>query len=313
MLESIASSPALLPHHEVAGEHAANPADVTLAFPPPALRVTLLGHATALIDMGGVRVLTDPVFDSRLSLFPLFGARITRTGAPVCRPETLPHLDAVLVTHAHPDHLSFDSLARLPRGIPVYAPPGLVGWMTRRARINAVGLAPGESTCVESLEHDTVTITAGAAKHSGARFGIDLWHAATNFYLLDNDDTSCFFAGDTALTHRAKALVDARLRSLGRRLDLAILPISYAPWWHPGLRSGHLTWQDALALVEELDARALVPCHWGAFSFPDSGPFDAIERLRRALGAYVHADRVRILDPGDHFELASARRSSAAS
>ncbi len=62
---------------------------------------------------------------------------------------------------------------------------------------------------------------------------------------------------------------------------------------------------DALALLERLGARYLVPCHWGTFRFPDSGADDAIVRLRRRLETYAHAERVRIIETGSAFELAA--------
>jgi L-ascorbate metabolism protein UlaG (beta-lactamase superfamily) len=236
-------------------------------------RITFIGHATVLIEMGGMRLLTDPIFGARLD-----------------------DADAVLLTHAHVDHLSFEILATLPRTTPVYAPAALVAWLRRRCGANAQPLDVGDSITTHG-----VTITAGAARHNGARYGVDRWHSATNFYLCDDGTNSCFFAGDTALTRSANEMI-ARLHASNRQLDVAILPISHAPWWHPGLRHGHLTWRDSLSLFEQLASRYFVPCHWGTFRFPDSGPFDAIRRLRLGLETYPLAHRVKIIEPGESFE-----------
>src|SRR3954467_7931653 len=87
------------------------------------MRVTYIGHATLLIEIGGQTLLTDPNFDPKL------GRILPRVSAPGIALENLPHLDAILLTHAHADHLSFDSLDRLPRTVPVYAPPVIAAWL----------------------------------------------------------------------------------------------------------------------------------------------------------------------------------------
>src|SRR3954465_10162029 len=87
------------------------------------MRVTYIGHATLLIEMGGRRLLTDPNFDPKL------GRILPRVSAPGIALEQLPALDAILLTHAHADHLSFDSLDRLPPSTPVYAPPVIASWL----------------------------------------------------------------------------------------------------------------------------------------------------------------------------------------
>src|SRR3954467_3092513 len=107
------------------------------------MRVTYIGHATLLIEIGGVKLLTDPNFDPKL------GRILPRVSAPGIALDKLPSLDAILLTHAHADHLSFDSLERLPRGMPLYAPPVIAQWLRRLGFDHAVDLAPGESVRVK--------------------------------------------------------------------------------------------------------------------------------------------------------------------
>jgi L-ascorbate metabolism protein UlaG (beta-lactamase superfamily) len=77
------------------------------------VKITYIGHATLLLEIGDVRILTDPNFDARL------GRILPRVAVPGIAIGALPKLDAILLTHAHADHLSFDSLDRLPRDIPL--------------------------------------------------------------------------------------------------------------------------------------------------------------------------------------------------
>ena len=123
-------------------------------------------------------------------------------------------------------------------------------------------------------------------------------------YLLTTTEESCFFAGDTALHDETHVLVEEILWDGGRSLDLALLPIGYAPWWKKSaFRKGHLTHDDALVLFERLQAHTLVPYHWGTFRHLTATAFDAIDRLRAMLEGHHLADSVRILEPGESVEL----------
>jgi L-ascorbate metabolism protein UlaG (beta-lactamase superfamily) len=252
------------------------------------MRITYVGHATLLIEVGGRRILTDPNFDLTLGRF------LPRVSAPGIAIEALPPLDALLLTHAHADHLSFASLDRLPRDVPLFAPPPVARWLRRGGYAHAVELAPDASA-----EVGGVTVHAAAACHVGSRYGVDRWRSATNMYLLETAEHTVFFAGDTALVPDTHRLVAERLHAEGRRLDVALLPIGHAPWWKPGFRRGHLTSADALTLFERLGARFLVPYHWGTFHHVTSTAYDAITRLRALLGDHTRAADVRILEPGE--------------
>src|SRR5262249_26766392 len=200
---------------------------------------TYVGHATLLLELGGSRILTDPNFDAKLGRF------LPRVSPPGIALADLPSLDALLLTHAHADHLSFPSLDALPRDIPLFAPPPLARWLRRLGYAHAEELAAGAETRI-----GRVSIRAARATHHGSRYGIDRWRDATNMYLLDTGGESVFFAGDTALTPNTHHLVREHVIDNGRQLDVALLPIGYAPWWKVGFRRGHLTHEDALELFE---------------------------------------------------------------
>jgi L-ascorbate metabolism protein UlaG (beta-lactamase superfamily) len=125
-------------------------------------------------------------------------------------------------------------------------------------------------------------------------------------YLVDTVNESLFFAGDTALTPETSGMVEKHIRSAGRQLDVALLPIGHAPWWKFNFRRGHLTSDDALTLFERLDAKILIPYHWGTFRHLTAGAHDAIVRLRARLPEHARGHQVRIIEPGEAFELERA-------
>jgi L-ascorbate metabolism protein UlaG (beta-lactamase superfamily) len=261
------------------------------------MRITYIGHATLLIKVGGRTFLTDPNFDPKL------GKLLPRVSAPGIALDKLPPVDAVFITHAHADHLSFDSLRGLVKGTPMYAPHAIAKWLTRKGFANVASLSPGDL-----LQLDGVSVRAAAATHKGHRYGVDRWRGTANMYLFVTKDVSCFFAGDTALMADTTHMIDYHLSPHGRRLDVALLPIGLAPWWKPGFRKGHLTTSDALTLFERLGAKYLIPYHWGTFDHVTSKAHDAIDRLRVQLREHSRNADVRILEPGMTFQLPSSGR-----
>jgi L-ascorbate metabolism protein UlaG (beta-lactamase superfamily) len=259
------------------------------------VHITYIGHATLLLELAGARILTDPNFESSLGRFL---PRVTPPGVAL---DELPHLDALLLTHAHADHLSFKSLDRLPRDIPLYAPPEVARWLDRKGYRHAVPIDAGESV---SLAGGSLRLHAARATHRGHRYGFDRWRSATNMYLLESDEESTFFAGDTALTTSTHHLVERVLWENGRELDVALLPIGYAPAWKPGFRRGHLTGEDALTLFETLRARAMLPYHWGTFRHVTATAHDAIDRLRTRLESYTGRESVHVIEPGESLSVA---------
>lgn len=254
------------------------------------MQITYIGHATLLLDIAGARILTDPNFESAL------GGFLPRVSLPGIALEALPKLDALLLTHAHADHLSFKSLNQLPRDIPLYAPAPIAKWLGQKGYRHAVPLDPGG---IITPDGTAVRIHAAAATHRGNRYGYDRWRSAANMYLLESEMESVFFAGDTALTSGTHHLVEDVLWNANRRLDVALLPIGWAPAWKPGFRRGHLTGDDALSLFEILKARAMFPYHWGTFRHVTATAHDAIDRLRTRLETYAGKEHVHIVEPGE--------------
>jgi len=202
----------------------------------PADRVTYVGHATVLVELDGVRVLTDPVLRGRVG--PL------RRHGPPPAPGLTENLDAVLLSHLHHDHADPPSLRRLDRDVPVLSSPGTRSFLERLGFAAVVELAPGESTRVGA-----VTVTATEAWHpGGGRF--ERVSEAVGFLL--GGSRRVYFAGDTDIFDG--------MEGIGDDLDLALLPI----WgWGPTLGPGHLDPERAARAAALLSPRTVVPIHWG--------------------------------------------------
>lgn len=200
-------------------------------------RVTYVGHATTLIELDGVRLLTDPILRSRVG--PL-----RRQGPPPPAGLT-DELGAVLVSHLHHDHADLPSLRRLDRDLPLLVAPRSGRFFARRGFTAVTELSPGDSARVGA-----VTVTATEAVHPTER-RLERDSGAIGF-LVSGAGRRVYFAGDTDLFDG--------MAGLGEGLDLALLPI----WgWGPSIGSGHLDPERAARAAAMMSPRIAVPIHWG--------------------------------------------------
>ena len=236
--------------------------------------LTYVGHATTLIEVDGTRLLTDPVL----------GQGVLHIRRLVAVPDLPPQLDAILLSHAHYDHLDLPSLRDLPAGVPVLAPHGVARLVERRTAHTTIPVAPGDRLRVGNVD---VAVTEALHDGSRLRFTNDL--GAVGFVV--EGSARVYFAGDTD--------VFDGMRGLAERIDVALLPV----WgWGPDVGPGHLDPEGAARAAALLAPRMAIPIHWGTLASPrvwwrdDPGlPAREFERL-----AAVHAPgvAVRTLAPG---------------
>jgi L-ascorbate metabolism protein UlaG (beta-lactamase superfamily) len=227
-----------------------------------------------LLELGGVRLLTDPVLRRRV-------AHLRRYG-PVPEPPTA--VDAVLISHLHQDHLDLPSLRRLADQPQVIAPRGSGGFL-RRAGFEAKELAPGDSTEVTGL-----TVTAVRAVHDPRRWPFAGPRAEPLGFVLGGA-RSVYFAGDTDLF--------GGMADLGP-VGVALLPVA---GWGPKLGQGHLHPEGAARAAALLRAHLAVPIHWGTL-YPITARRGAWfseppHEFAAQMAALAPGVAVRVLAPGE--------------
>lgn len=242
--------------------------------------VTWVGHATYVIQLGGLTVLTDPVWSRRI---PGVRPRLTPTGVEW---DGLPPVDAVVISHNHYDHLDAPTIRRLPRTTPLLVPANLAWWFRRRGFRDVTDLDWWEFRDI-----------AGGPAAGGVRFDFVPAHHWSRRSLTDTnkslwggwmltgpDGARVYFAGDTGYGHWFRQIGD---RFPG--IDLALLPVgAYEPEWF--MQPVHLNPEEAVRACHDVGAKRMAPMHWGTFVL-SSEP--VIEPWERTLAAWAAAGRSR--------------------
>jgi L-ascorbate metabolism protein UlaG (beta-lactamase superfamily) len=271
---------------------------------PPArvdsgIRVTFVNHATVLVQMDGVAVLTDPVWSERVG--PVSFAGPSRAAEPGVRFEDLPVIDAVLISHSHYDHCDVPTLEALEArfGMPIFAGLGSAGMLAEHGVATGKDLDWWQSAAIGEGRVTMTPARHGSQRGLGDRDAV-LWGG----FVLEGRSGSVFFAGDTAF---APHFAEIR-RRLGAP-TVALLPIgAYEPRWF--MQNIHMSPADAVRAHVVLGARQSIGIHWGTFDLSDEGRFQPAGDLTMALrGAGVAERRFLAARNGQSFvvERAPAR------
>ena len=249
------------------------------------LGVTFIGHSSFFLQIGGSNVVIDPIFAPWLFV-------LKRLRRPGLRIQDLPPLDAVLVTHAHFDHLHRPSLRAIARATRLKC--GRAPLLIVPANCSDLVFDLGFERVVELgwweefLLGDT-RITATPAKHWGARVIRDM-HRGYGGYCLSGGSHSIYHSGDTAYF--------GGFKEIGERLDpdVALLPIgAYQP---DNFRAVHTSPEDALRGFVDMGARCMIPMHFGTFKLSQEPVDEPVKRLLSAALRLGIADRVHVLEEG---------------
>ncbi len=272
-------------------EHAPAPPPGRAA--PGTLGVTFIGHATFLVQLGDVAVLTDPVWSSRAGPFGLVGPkRVCAPGQPL---PALPGVDLVLVSHCHYDHLDLRTLGRLRRR---FAPAFVSCLGNGRHLARAAVRDTVELGWWQSAELRGVRVTCVPARHFSARTPWDRNRALWGGFVVEAGGFRVFFAGDTAWGGHFAAV-----RERIGAPDLALLPIGACePRWF--MARHHMNAEEAVRAHRELGARFSVGMHFGCFPLADEAidaPLESLVTARAAAG--IAATHFFTLGVGESAEL----------
>ena len=262
---------------------------------PPGTRVLFLGHASTVIEMDGVRVVTDPV------LRRLVGPLYRRVPQPLTEPLVDP--DAILISHLHLDHYDPRSLRLFRRDTPVLAPVGAGLSLRWRGFKEIHEVEPGERVHVGPLE-----VVGTDAKHRGTRHPLAARTPSLGYVVSGSH--SVYFAGDTAFF---SGIADV----WPERIDLALLPIAGIGPLMPEFK--HMSPRHAVRAMELLRPRLVVPIHWGTYHLPGTALFrfrpDFHRRapfLFKAQAASLEPDvHTVMLRPGETLVVEEALRGHA--
>jgi L-ascorbate metabolism protein UlaG (beta-lactamase superfamily) len=256
--------------------------------PPPAevagdtVRVTMIGHATVLLQTAGLNVLTDPVWSLRASPFEFAGpARITPPALPL---DALPRIDAVLISHNHYDHLDLPTLRRLAARAPLRVIVPLGNRALIEAEVPGAVVSEhdwGEVVVLREAVNGTppVRVHVEPMVHASGRSPFDQQRTLWAAFVLDTGARRIYFVGDSAYG-------DGRVwRAIAQKfpsLDLALLPIgAYEPQWF--MQDAHMRPSDAVRVLRESGAQRAIAHHFDVFQLAFEAHGAAGQELAQAL------------------------------
>ena len=231
--------------------------------------VTWIGHATLLVQIDGLSILTDPMFAPRMFT-------IKRLAPPGVALSDLPPIDAVVVSHNHRDHLDEWSVKSLGSETQYIVPLGLAGWFKKRGLVRVHELDWWQDHTLRA-RGGTVRVTLVPAQHWSGRGLRDHNQSLWGGFVIESPTTRFYFSGDTGYP--------AAFAEIGKRfpdIDYALLPIgAYAPRWF--MSPQHIDPAQAVIAFGELGARKFVPMHWGTFQLSDEPMNEPPRMLREAM------------------------------
>ncbi len=260
--------------------------------------ITFIGHSSFLLELSGKNILIDPVFAMRLIL-------LRRQRRPGLRIRDLPPIDAVLLTHAHMDHLNRPSLRAITREMRRRRLPAPLAVVPNGVEDLVRGLGFRRTIALrwwETADFDGLTVTATPAKHWGARMFSDTHRGFGGYVLEAPSSPTVYHSGDTAYFNG--------FHEIGNRLhpEIALLPIgAYFP---DSYRAVHTSPEEALQICTDVGATTMIPMHYNTFRLGREPMSEPLPRLLAAAERAGLRNRVHPLAEGESLILpAPARRA----
>lgn len=249
--------------------------DLTLINNPQQNQITWVGHSTFLVQLDGQNILTDPHFTDRASPSRYFGPQ--RVVPPALTLDQLPHIDAIIISHNHYDHMDEGSLLTLFQR-QVTNPPKFYVPLGLKKDLNKLGINTAfELDWWNSLSLNGIEFTAVPVKHWSQRGLFDRNKTLWAGWLIDSPTFRFFHVGDSGYS--------ADFKKIGEcfpDIDLAAIPIgAYDPRWF--MKDSHMDPAEAVQVFKDLNARQAIGMHWGTFILTDEGMTEPPRLLSLAL------------------------------
>lgn len=237
---------------------------------PGTIQITWLGHATFLIQVAGLNILTDPMFSDRASPVNFAGPR--RLAPSPLRQEDLPPIQATVISHNHYDHLDRVSVKKLGNQVKFFVPLGLSKWF-REAGLDRVT----ELDWWQSTEFESIRFHCVPAQHFSIRTPFDANKVLWAGWVLSTPVGNIFFAGDTGYS--------SDFQEIGRTfgpMRLSLIPIGgYMPRWF--MKPMHLDPREAVLVHQDVRSHQSIGMHWGTFKLTEEALAEPPLFLQKAL------------------------------
>ncbi len=270
------------------------PGHAVTLIDPRRMVVTWIGHSTVLVQAGGINILTDPIYAVRSGPWGLFGPKRVRD--PGIKFDDLPHIDLVLISHDHWDHMDLPTLKRLwDRDRPL-----IVTSLGNDTLLNSVGVPAvardwGQTVAVRP----GITVTIERVHHWGTRWMKDRDRALWSGFAVTLPGGNLFFAGDTGPGDGSWQIEDAK----DGPYRLALIPIgAYLP--RDVMRGNHIGPVEAVDAFQKLGAAHALAVHWGTFRLSSEGMYDPPRLLHTTLAERgIVPGRFRALEVGVNWDV----------
>lgn len=260
--------------------------------------ITWIGQASFLIQIGGVNILTDPIFSDLLFLY-------RRTTSPGISLKNLPKIDYIIISHNHSDHMEKKSLLSLKAHNPtVLAPLGDRNWFVKNGFENVYEKDwwESESFSLPNLNLDNLKITFLPSIHWSGNSLFNINKSLWGSWMIEFMGQKIYFGGDSAYSKHF-----AQIGEKFKQIDVALLPI--APNQPRELvKYSHIDTQEAVQAFVDLKAKTFVPMHWGTFRFgidKFDEPIKILKNHWKNESFNLNPEQLKVLKFGQQFKLNS--------
>ncbi|MFJ7975693.1 MBL fold metallo-hydrolase [Peribacillus sp. NPDC096379] len=228
--------------------------------------ITWIGHSTFLLQLGGVNILTDPVW----AKWQGTQKRMTEPGLSF---DQLPDIDIVIISHSHYDHLDFGTIRRLPGNPIYYVPYGLKQLFLKKGYKNII-----EANWWDSFQYQNLKLSFVPAQHWTRRSLFDTNSSHWGGWIIEaiEADHSIYFVGDTGYFRGFNEIA----KRFKFNLKHILMPIgAYEPEWF--MKDSHINPEEAVKAFQELGGTTFIPMHYGTYRLADDTGPEALDRLQR--------------------------------